>query len=239
MGKGRPDLTSLRQQIQVRKNEVKNSPLEEKKILRIEDLDLSIANITEDEGINQKLRESIFDFINYTATSKLWYGEHFQKVFEILGNGENANQYTSYYNEYLKLVGVNPKTARRYRKRYQYYRDLKNENLKSLVAVISDEDIEYLDKNPNFLNKLLIEYEDKKISKDEFKKLKKLEYKENVIITDNIEILPAFNIEDFSLKLEEVQDKVKDIEINEKNSTLLNEVQKYLDKIEKILQKVE
>ena len=46
MGKGRPDLTSLRQQIQVRKNEVKNSPLEEKKILRIEDLDLSIANIT-------------------------------------------------------------------------------------------------------------------------------------------------------------------------------------------------
>lgn len=238
MGKGRPDLTSLRQQIQVRKNEVKNSPLEEKKILRIEDLDLSIANITEDEGINQRLRESVFDFINYTATSKLWYGEHFQKVFEILGNGENANQYTSYYNEYLKLVGVNPKTARRYRKRYQYYRDLKNENLKSLIAILSDEDIEYLDKNPDFLTRLAIEYENKKITKDEFKSLKKLEYKESIVTTDDIEILPAFNIEDFSIKLEEVQEKVKEIKITEKNSSKINELQKYLIKIEKVLQEI-
>lgn len=238
MGKGRPDLISLRQQIQIRKNEVKTTSLEEKKILKMEDLDLSIANITEDEGVNQKLRESIFDFINYTATSKLWYGEHFQKVFEILGNGENANQYTSYYNEYLKLVGVNPKTARRYRKRYQYYRDLKNENLKSLIAVISDEDIEYLDKNPDFLNRLTIEYEDKKITKDEFKSLKKLEYKESIVVTDDIEILSAFNIEDFSMKLGEVQEKVKEIRITEKNSSKINELQKYLIKIEKVLQEI-
>ena len=91
----------------------------------------------------------------------------------------------------------------------------------------------------HFLTRLAIEYENKKITKDEFKSLKKLEYKESIVATDDIEILPAFNIEDFSIKLEEVQDKVKDIEINEKNSTLLNEVQKYLDKIEKILQKVE
>lgn len=235
MGKGRPDLTSLRQQIQVRKNEGKNTSLEEK-ILKMEDLDLSIANITASEEINKKLRESVFDFINYTATSKLWYGEHFQKVFEILGNGENANQYTSYYNEYLKLVGVNPKTARRYRKRYQYYRDLKNENLKSLIAIISDEDVEYLDKNPEFLNRLAIE--NKKISKEEFKNLKKLEYKENLIETNDMVILPTFNVEDFSLKLEEVQNKVKGIKVTEKNGSKINELQKYLMKIEKVLQEI-
>ena len=93
-----------------------------------------------------------------------------------------------------------------------------------------------MDKNPEFLNRLAIE--NKKISKEEFKNLKKLEYKENLIETNDMVILPAFNVEDFSLKLEEVQNKVKGIKVTEKNGSKINELQKYLMKIEKVLQEI-
>ena len=40
------------------------------------------------------------------------------------------------------------------------------------------------------------------------------------------------------MKLGEVQEKVKEIRITEKNSSKINELQKYLIKIEKVLQEI-
>lgn len=234
----RADLKSLREQMEGQKKEI--STVSEKPLFTEEELNLSIANLTNDEEINKILRKNMYDFINQTAKSRLWYGKHFQELFELLGNGESANQYTSCYTSYLKLVNINPKTARKYRKRYLLFSKIENENIKKLISVISDEDIDYLEENPKFFENLQLEYKDKEITKDLFKKLMEAaateeKSKEENSEEKNVEILPSFNINDFSVKIEDIQNKMK--KVSTKDSNTFNQVKKYLEKIEKILNK--
>lgn len=236
----RADLKNLRVQMKDKKELLTTY---ENPLFTEEELNLSVANLTNNEEINQILRKNMYEFINQTTKSRLWYGKHFQELFELLGNGEKANQYTSCYTSYLKLVNVDPKTARKYRKRYLFFSQTENQNIKKLISIISDEDIGYLEDNPKFFENLQLEYKDKEITKELFKELKEAatdQFEEKEEAKDgnndkNIEILPAFDMNDFSLKIEDIQNKIK--KVSTKDNVTFNQVKKYLEKIEKILNK--
>ena len=70
------------------------------------------------------------------------------------------------------MVNIDPKTARKYRKRYSFFSQTENENIKKLISIISDEDINYLENNPKFFENLQLKYKDKEITKELFKELK-------------------------------------------------------------------
>lgn len=239
----RADLKSLREQMQDQKKDLPTSY--EKPLFKEEELNLTVANLTDNEDINKILRKNMYEFINHTAKNRLWYGKHFQELFELLGNGESANQYTSCYTSYLKLVNIDPKTARKYRKRYSFFSQTENENIKKLISIISDEDINYLENNPKFFENLQLEYKDKEITKELFKELKEaaaidpleenIEEAEEENNEKDIEVLPAFDINDFSLKIEDIQNKIKKVSTTDNDT--FNQVKKYLEKIEKILNK--
>lgn len=90
-----------------------------------------------------------------------------------------------------------------------------------------------------------LEYKDKEITKELFKELKEaaaidpleedIEEVEEENNERDIEVLPAFDINDFSLKIEDIQNKIKKVSTTDNDT--FNQVKKYLEKIEKILNK--
>lgn len=90
-----------------------------------------------------------------------------------------------------------------------------------------------------------LEYKDKEITKELFKELKEaaatdlleenIEEAEEENNERDIEVLPAFDINDFSLKIEDIQNKIKKVSTTDNDT--FNQVKKYLEKIEKILNK--
>ena len=240
----RPDLTNLREQMKQEREDVTALAAIEKPLIGSTDIDLSLANLTTDENINKILRESMLEFVNQTVKNKLWLGNHLQKIFELLGNGAEANQYTSCYSEYLRIININPKTARRYRKRYTVFMSTESQNFKKLIVMLSDEDIQFLDDNPPFLEKITKQFENGEVTKEQFKELKAISYnittekKDSSLSEVNVNVLPAFTFDDFSLKIDDIQGKVKNLIANNAvDDNTFTQVKKYLDKIDQLLNK--
>lgn len=92
------------------------------------DIDFSFCNLSNGED-NDKLKKLSVQFFSLRAKSTIHMGQIFNEAFEILTEEGN-------YQKWLLGIGVDKKTALRYRKRATLY-SLANEKDKALIATIS------------------------------------------------------------------------------------------------------
>ena len=195
---------------------------------------LDALNITEHGELNDKLKEKALEFVNFSVNGALWMGKHLQEVFELLD--EDPSNQATYYNEYLKYINVNERTARRYRKRFLVFSKCENEHSKKLISTLSDEDIQFIDDNENLLEKI----ESENLTKADFKNIKNtmlLELK-NSEETENAVIVPVVDFSNFTEKVSDIQVKLNALKDKDIAQDTLKDLEKYLNKIEKILQKM-
>lgn len=186
--------------------------------------DKEVFNNLDQETIKY-LEASAFDILNISAKSQLQLGRKFQEIFDTLGNqGVEDGVYT----KYITFLGYNDRTVLRYRNRWKLYNLIENKNTKGIVAIIP---VVYIDK-------LLKEYDSYKevlesnITLEELRN--KLDNKKQIIELkhDEITIPHGFfkdKIFNLSLKAEEIEDKLTEIE--------KAKVIKALEVLEKILNK--
>ena len=215
----------------------KNVTIVEKKkqlidIDKMENLDT--LNITQYEELNNKLKEKALEFVNFSVNGALWMGKHLQEVFELLDK-DPSNQAT-YYNEYLKYINVNERTARRYRKRFLVFSKCESEHSKKLISTLSDDDIQFIDDNEDLLEKI----ESENLTKADFKNIKNtmlLELK-NSEEAENTVVVPVVDFSNFTEKVSDIQVKLNALKDKDIDQNTLKDLEKYLNKIEKILQKM-
>ena len=195
---------------------------------------LDALNITEYEELNYKLKEKALEFVNFSVNGALWMGKHLQEVFELLD--EDPSNQATYYNEYLKYINVNERTARRYRKRFLVFSKCESEQSKKLISTLSDEDIQFIDDNKNLLERI----ESENLTKADFKNIKNtmlLELK-NSEKAENTVVVPVIDFSNFTEKVSDIQVKLKNLKDKDIDQNTLKDLEKYLNKIEKILQKM-
>lgn len=195
---------------------------------------LDALNITEHEELNDKLKEKALEFVNFSVNGALWMGKHLQEVFELLD--EDPSNQATYYNEYLKYINVNERTARRYRKRFLVFSKCEREHSKKLISTLSDEDIQFIDDNENLLEKI----ESENLTKADFKNIKNtmlLELK-NSEEAENTVVVPVVDFSNFTEKVSDIQVKLNALKDKDIDQNTLKDLEKYLNKIEKILQKM-
>ena len=195
---------------------------------------LDALNITEYEELNNKLKEKALEFVNFSVNGALWMGKHLQEVFELLD--EDPNNQATYYNEYLKYINVNERTARRYRKRFLVFSKCESEHSKRLISTLSDDDIQFIDDNEDLLEKI----ESENLTKTDFKNIKNtmlLELK-NSEEAENTVVVPVVDFSNFTEKVSDIQMKLNNLKDKDIDQSTLKDLEKYLNKIEKILQKM-
>lgn len=195
---------------------------------------LDALNITEYEELNNKLKEKALEFVNFSVNGALWMGKHLQEVFELLD--EDPSNQATYYNEYLKYINVNERTARRYRKRFLVFSKCESEQSKKLISTLSDEDIQFIDDNDNLLERI----ENENLTKADFKNIKNtmlLELK-NSEESENTVVVPVVDFSNFTDKVSDIQVKLNALKDKDIDQNTLKDLEKYLNKIEKILQKM-
>ena len=195
---------------------------------------LDALNITEYEDLNNKLKEKALEFVNFSVNGALWMGKHLQEVFELLD--EDPSNQATYYNEYLKYINVNERTARRYRKRFLVFSKCESEHSKKLISTLSDDDIQFIDDNDDLLEKI----ESENLTKADFKNIKNtmlLELK-NSEETENTVVVPVVDFSNFTEKVSDIQVKLNNLKDKDIDQNTLKDLEKYLNKIEKILQKM-
>ena len=195
---------------------------------------LDALNITEYEELNNKLKEKALEFVNFSVNGALWMGKHLQEVFELLD--EDPSNQATYYNEYLKYINVNERTARRYRKRFLVFSKCESEHSKKLISTLSDDDIQFIDDNDNLLEKI----ENENLTKADFKNIKNtmlLELK-NSEEAENTVVVPVVDFSNFTEKVSDIQVKLNNLKDKDIDQNTLKDLEKYLNKIEKILQKM-
>ena len=195
---------------------------------------LDALNITEYEELNNKLKEKALEFVNFSVNGALWMGKHLQEVFELLD--EDPSNQATYYNEYLKYINVNERTARRYRKRFLVFSKCESEHSKKLISTLSDDDIQFIDDNDDLLEKI----ESENLTKSDFKNIKNtmlLELK-NSEEAENTVVVPVVNFSNFTEKVSDIQVKLNNLKDKDIDQNTLKDLEKYLNKIEKILQKM-
>ncbi len=195
---------------------------------------LDALNITEHEELNDKLKEKALEFVNFSVNGALWMGKHLQEVFELLD--EDPSNQATYYNEYLKYINVNERTARRYRKRFLVFSKCEREHSKKLISTLSDEDIQFIDDNENLLEKI----ESENLTKADFKNIKNtmlLELKNSEEV-ENTVVVPVVDFSNFTEKVSDIQVKLNALKDKDIDQNTLKDLEKYLNKIEKILQKM-
>ena len=215
----------------------KNVTIVEKKkqlidIDKMENLDT--LNITQYEELNNKLKEKALEFVNFSVNGALWMGKHLQEVFELLD--EDPSNQATYYNEYLKYINVNERTARRYRKRFLVFSKCESDHSKKLISTLSDDDIQFIDDNEDLLEKI----ESENLTKADFKNIKNtmlLELK-NSEEAENIVVVPVVDFSNFTEKVSDIQVKLNNLKDKDIDQNTLKNLEKYLNKIEKILQKM-
>ena len=215
----------------------KNVTIVEKKkqlidIDKMENLDT--LNITQYEELNNKLKEKALEFVNFSVNGALWMGKHLQEVFELLD--EDPSNQATYYNEYLKYINVNERTARRYRKRFLVFSKCESEHSKKLISTLSDDDIQFIDDNDDLLEKI----ESENLTKADFKNIKNtmlLELK-NSEEAENTVVVPVVDFSNFTEKVSDIQVKLNALKDKDIDQSTLKDLEKYLNKIEKILQKM-
>ena len=229
-------LTNLRHEVKDTIKEKKITIVEkEKQLIDIDKMEnLDTLNITQYEELNNKLKEKALEFVNFSVNGALWMGKHLQEVFELLDK-DPSNQAT-YYNEYLKYINVNERTARRYRKRFLVFSKCESEHSKKLISTLSDDDIQFIDDNEDLLEKI----ESENLTKADFKNIKNtmlLELK-NSEEAENIVVVPVVDFSNFTEKVSGIQVKLNNLKDKDINQNTLKDLEKYLNKIEKILQKM-
>lgn len=195
---------------------------------------LDALSITEHEELNDKLKEKALEFVNFSVNGALWMGKHLQEVFELLD--EDPSNQATYYNEYLKYINVNERTARRYRKRFLVFSKCEREHSKKLISTLSDDDIQFIDDNENLLEKI----ESENLTKADFKNIKNtmlLELK-NSEEAENAIVVPVVDFSNFTEKVSDIQVKLNALKDKDIDQNTLKDLEKYLNKIEKILQKM-
>lgn len=195
---------------------------------------LDALNITTHEELNDKLKEKALEFVNFSVNGALWMGKHLQEVFELLD--EDPRNQATYYNEYLKYINVNERTARRYRKRFLVFSKCESEHSKKLISTLSDDDIQFIDDNDDLLEKI----ENENLTKTDFKNIKNtmlLELK-NSEETENAVVVPVVDFSNFTEKVSDIQVKLNALKDKDIAQNTLKDLEKYLNKIEKILQKM-
>ena len=195
---------------------------------------LDALNITEYEELNNKLKEKALEFVNFSVNGALWMGKHLQEVFELLD--EDPSNQATYYNEYLKYINVNERTARRYRKRFLVFSKCESEHSKKLISTLSDDDIQFIDDNDNLLERI----ENENLTKADFKNIKNtmlLELK-NSEETENTVVVPVVDFSNFTEKVSDIQVKLNNLKDKDIDQNTLKDLEKHLNKIEKILQKM-
>lgn len=195
---------------------------------------LDALNITEYEELNNKLKEKALEFVNFSVNGALWMGKHLQEVFELLD--EDPSNQATYYNEYLKYINVNERTARRYRKRFLVFSKCESEHSKKLISTLSDDDIQFIDDNDDLLEKI----ESENLTKADFKNIKNtmlLELK-NSEEAENTVVVPVVDFSNFTEKVSDIQVKLNALKDKDIDQNTLKDLEKYLNKIEKILQKM-
>ena len=195
---------------------------------------LDALNITEYEELNNKLKEKALEFVNFSVNGALWMGKHLQEVFELLD--EDPSNQATYYNEYLKYINVNERTARRYRKRFLVFSKCESEHSKKLISTLSDDDIQFIDDNDNLLERI----ENENLTKADFKNIKNtmlLELKNSEEV-ENTVVVPVVDFSNFTEKVSDIQVKLNALKDKNVDQDTLKDLEKYLNKIEKILQKM-
>lgn len=195
---------------------------------------LDALNITEYEELNNRLKEKALEFVNFSVNGALWMGKHLQEVFELLD--EDPSNQATYYNEYLKYINVNERTARRYRKRFLVFSKCESEHSKKLISTLSDDDIQFIDDNDDLLEKI----ENENLTKADFKNIKNtmlLELK-NSEEAENTVVVPVVDFSNFTEKVSDIQVKLNNLKDKDIDQNTLKDLEKYLNKIEKILQKM-
>ena len=192
---------------------------------------LDALNITEYEKLNNKLKEKALEFVNFSVNGALWMGKHLQEVFELLD--EDPSNQATYYNEYLKYINVNERTARRYRKRFLVFSKCESEHSKRLISTLSDDDIQFIDDNDDILEKI----ENENLTKADFKNIKNtmlLELK-NSEEAENTVVVPVVDFSNFTDKVSDIQVKLNALKDKDIDQNTLKDLEKYLNKIERIL----
>ena len=229
-------LANLRHEVKDTIKEKKITIVEkEKQLIDIDKMEnLDTLNITQYEELNNKLKEKALEFVNFSVNGALWMGKHLQEVFELLD--EDPSNQATYYNEYLKYINVNERTARRYRKRFLVFSKCEREHSKKLISTLSDDDIQFIDDNEDLLEKI----ESENLTKADFKNIKNtmlLELK-NSEEAENIVVVPVVDFSNFTEKVSGIQVKLNNLKDKDIDQNTLKDLEKYLNKIEKILQKM-
>ncbi|WP_293960861.1 hypothetical protein [uncultured Fusobacterium sp.] len=229
------DIKNISTELQeVKKNSNVVVVQEEKQLLTMKDLlniDL-LDKITDNSEINQKIKEKALEYANFSAKTTIWLGKHLTEVFDLLSTGNTRE--ASNYIKYLNYIGVNERTARRYRKRYKLYENIPTEAGKKLVLNLSDDDIQLLENEPKLLNQI-----DKCNTKEDFLNLKQgflLENAKQLALENkqsNVPEMPKLTLNDIGSRIETLYLGLPNKhDIDEKKLSLL---EKYLEKIEKLL----
>ena len=229
-------LTNLRHEVKDTIKEKNVTVVEKaKQLIDIDKMEnLDTLNITQFEELNNKLKEKALEFVNFSVNGALWMGKHLQEVFELLD--EDPNNQATYYNEYLKYINVNERTARRYRKRFLVFSKCESEYSKKLISTLSDDDIQFIDDNEDLLEKI----ENENLTKADFKNIKNtmlLELKNSEEV-ENTVVVPVVDFSNFTEKVSDIQVKLNALKDKDIDQSTLKDLEKYLNKIEKILQKM-
>ena len=229
-------LANLRHEVKDTIKEKKITIVEkEKQLIDIDKMEnLDTLNITQYEELNNKLKEKALEFVNFSVNGALWMGKHLQEVFELLD--EDPSNQATYYNEYLKYINVNERTARRYRKRFLVFSKCESEHSKKLISTLSDDDIQFIDDNDDLLEKI----ENENLTKADFKNIKNtmlLELKNSEEV-ENTVVVPVVDFSNFTEKVSDIQVKLNNLKDKDIDQNTLKNLEKYLNKIEKILQKM-
>lgn len=229
MGKGRPNLEVLKNRIEQRKKleeekkEIKTFG-ENSSLIEPTDIDLTIANITNDEELNEKLRNFLLKYSNFGMSTNIALGQLYQELTEIFSGN---NQYNGYYSKFLtEVLKVNPRTALRYKKRYILFSKV-GAYSKKIISLITDKEVDFLNENPEMIEKI----EDEKLKLSEVKEIISnniinIQGKNNQVIEHKIEV-PTFDFD----KINNFLKNAENIEESKRNKIfkLMNQINKLIE----------
>lgn len=182
-------------------------------------LDFSyFKTIVDNEKDQSYLIQKTKELLTVQTSATLELGKILEEVAEHLLKQGSPD---GIFEKFLEYNGINVKSARRYRYRYQLYTRAK-ENIKPIVALLSVREIDYLHKCPEILEDMTDD-----ITLKEAKELLKVEEVKKINLNTNTNIEFSFNYSfldiNYKTKLESLSNEKKE------------QANKLLEKLEKLL----
>lgn len=199
------------------------------KDINYNELENMFENLKTDEETEKFLKIEYKKYISFGANSSLWLGKYYQDLFDGLSSRDKgANQYNSTYTTYITdILKINVRTAKRYRDRYELYQITNNKKLKTLISLLSHDDVKLLYSNKD----TLLKYLDEGMTKEEMQN-----YLDSLNI-NNAEQKKLDGHKDFNVDVAAVTDRILNIQtkVNNVDPETFLVIEKYLTKIEKLL----